>query len=76
MPRILVGNKSDLVEERVVDQEMAQKFADEFGIKYFETSAFTNDGISDMMADIMKQVFEYKVLPIILNPPKVDVSRD
>ena len=69
MPRILVGNKSDLTEERVVDHDVAKAFADEYGIRYSETSAFSGDGISDMMADIMKKTFEYKVLPVILNPP-------
>ena len=76
MPRILVGNKADLTEERVVDQEMAQQFADEYGIKYFETSAFSGDGIPDMMAEIMKKTFEFKVLPIILNPPEKLQSRE
>ena len=69
MPRILVGNKTDLIEDRVIDKETAQQFADSYGIKYFETSAYTGDGIQEMMDDIMKQVFEYKVLPEILNPP-------
>ena len=76
MPRILVGNKADLVEERVVDNDVAKQFAEENGLNYFETSAFTGDGIGEMMADIMKQTFEYKVLPIINNPPPVEQSRE
>ena len=39
IPKILVGNKSDLIEERKVDEQTAQNFANEYGINYFETSA-------------------------------------
>ena len=37
--KLLVGNKSDLEEKRVVDKATAQAFADEIGIPYIETSA-------------------------------------
>ena len=58
MPKILVGNKSDLTDERVVDAEAAKQFADNYGIKYFETSAYSGEGVNEMMAVIMKQVYE------------------
>ncbi|KAK2999918.1 hypothetical protein RJ639_024236, partial [Escallonia herrerae] len=37
--KLLVGNKCDLVENKVVDTEMAKAFADELGIPFLETSA-------------------------------------
>jgi Ras-related protein Rab-1A len=37
--KLLVGNKCDLEEKRVVDKATAQAFADEIGIPYIETSA-------------------------------------
>ena len=37
--KLLVGNKSDLEDKRVVDKATAQAFADEIGIPYIETSA-------------------------------------
>jgi small GTP-binding protein len=37
--KLLVGNKSDLVNERKVSTEEARELADELGIQYFETSA-------------------------------------
>ena len=46
--------ESDLVEERKVDIETAQNFANEYGINYFETSAHSGTGINEMMNDIMK----------------------
>ena len=64
-----MGNKSDLVDERAIDKLSAQSFADEHYISYFETSAFTGVGINEMMNDIMKKVYENKILPDKLNPP-------
>ncbi|KAM7470313.1 hypothetical protein LguiA_008496 [Lonicera macranthoides] len=37
--KLLVGNKCDLVESKVVDTQMAKAFADELGIPFLETSA-------------------------------------
>ena len=39
VPRILVGNKSDLDDRRSVEQSEAKEYADEMGIPYLETSA-------------------------------------
>lgn len=37
--KLLVGNKCDLAESRVVDTAVAQAYADEIGIPFLETSA-------------------------------------
>ena len=54
MPKILVGNKADCEEDRIVDTETATQLAAEYGLKYFETSAYTGSGVNEMMNDIMK----------------------
>ena len=53
-PKILVGNKVDLVDDRKVDKEAAEQFAEEYGIHYFETSALEGTGVNNAMKDIMK----------------------
>ena len=42
---VLVGNKSDLEDERVVTQEEAYQFADENDLLFFETSARTGENV-------------------------------
>lgn len=37
--KLLVGNKCDLVENKVVDTQMGKALADELGIPFLETSA-------------------------------------
>ena len=39
---LLVGNKCDLVNERMVTEEMAMKMSKEWGVKFIEASALVN----------------------------------
>jgi len=42
---ILVGNKKDLEEQRMVDEKEVKQFADTNNLQYFETSAKTGEGV-------------------------------
>lgn len=49
MPKILVGNKSDVSSlERVVSREEGQQMAERFRIPFFETSAKDNININEI----------------------------
>jgi GTPase SAR1 family protein len=45
---VLVGNKIDLEEERVVSLEEGQALAKKHGLPHFETSAKTNHNINEV----------------------------
>ncbi|GAH69645.1 unnamed protein product, partial [marine sediment metagenome] len=47
IPLLLVGNKSDLVEQRAVTLEELNSFTNTFNLYYMETSAKTGDGVGD-----------------------------
>jgi len=64
MPIVLVGNKSDR-EGREVDDELVQGFVAENGLKYFETSAKTGEGVEEMFTWIASSL-----------PPPVDDFMD
>ena len=50
--QILVGNKCDMDEsKRKVPYSKGQALADEFGIRFFETSAKTNSNVDDVRLD-------------------------
>lgn len=44
---VLVGNKCDMTQERVVSSEVGQRKADSLGVKYFETSTKENSNITE-----------------------------
>ncbi len=45
IPRIVIGTKSDLIDERQVPSEVAQEYASQNGLCYIETSAKTGDNV-------------------------------
>jgi len=47
IPLLLVGNKSDLTEQRAVSMEEINDFTKKFNLHYMETSAKTGDGVGD-----------------------------
>ncbi|CAH1802605.1 unnamed protein product [Owenia fusiformis] len=58
--RILVGNKDDDPERKVVLTEDAQRFADQMGIQLFETSAKENINVEEMFMAVTKLVLSTK----------------
>jgi len=45
--KILVGNKSDWNEKRIVTEEQGRQLAEELSVKFMETSAKVNDNVEE-----------------------------
>ncbi|KAG6762135.1 hypothetical protein POTOM_032620 [Populus tomentosa] len=55
--KILVGNKADMDEsKRAVPTSKGQALADEYGIKFFETSAKTNQNVEQVFFSIARDI--------------------
>jgi Ras-related protein Rab-8A len=55
---VLIGNKIDNVQERKISKEQGEKLASEIGVKFFETSAKTGEGINECVFYLVKKIFE------------------
>lgn len=60
MPFILVGNKADLEEKRMVSREAAEARARKWGVQYIETSAKTNDNVDKIFEQVVQLIIERK----------------
>ena len=58
IPIILIGNKSDLIEERVVSKEEGEKMAKQYNLKFYETSCKNGDNVENCFLDLARQIIE------------------
>ncbi|CAC5420529.1 DNAJC27 [Mytilus coruscus] len=83
---IVVANKTDLKQKRVISTNESKKWANQNRIKYFETSAATGDGVDRLFQDILVTIiersgrclldfFNYRELDMCLQfGPRIDTS--
>ena len=57
---MLVGNKVDCEDQRVVSVEQGQKLADEHGILFEETSAAKSVKVRESFEVLLRKVYEMK----------------
>lgn len=53
---MLLGNKADLEDQRMVDEGEAKNLAESLGLKYFETSASTGQNVTKSVEALLDQV--------------------
>jgi len=75
--RILVGNKNDDPDRKVVLTEDARRFADQMGIQLFETSAKDNINVEEMFRSITTLVLKSKKdqKERLDDPSKIDLGK-
>jgi len=56
VPMVLVGNKCDLVEQRVVTKKMGEDLAKKFNCKFLEASARTRENIDEIFFSLVRQI--------------------
>ena len=54
--KLLVGNKCDLVSQKVVDFHTAKEFADQLGIPFLETSAKNSTNVEDAFLTMTREI--------------------
>jgi len=58
-PILLIGNKIDLVTNRIIDTIRAQQLANELQITYIETSAVTGTNVQETLRLLIEHIFDF-----------------
>lgn len=56
VPMVLVGNKCDLADQRVITTEQGEALASKFGCKFLEASAKTKVNVEQIFYDLVRQI--------------------
>ena len=63
---VLIGNKSDLTQPRIIPKELIEDYCKKNGIgNYFEASAKTGENVHELFKNLVKQLFIKYAMPII-----------
>ena len=65
LPMLLVGNKIDRNDERVVEVEEGQRLADEYDFKYMETSALNGENVEQTFLMMASLIVEHLTIQTI-----------
>lgn len=71
--KILIGNKCDLVDKKVIDTERGQALADEYDIEYLECSAKSSTNVDEafirLARDIKGRLLDNGEAPVVEDEP-------
>eukprot|EP00009_Paramoeba_aestuarina_P002361 CAMPEP_0201506832 /NCGR_PEP_ID=MMETSP0161_2-20130828/675_1 /ASSEMBLY_ACC=CAM_ASM_000251 /TAXON_ID=180227 /ORGANISM="Neoparamoeba aestuarina, Strain SoJaBio B1-5/56/2" /LENGTH=185 /DNA_ID=CAMNT_0047901045 /DNA_START=83 /DNA_END=640 /DNA_ORIENTATION=+ len=56
VPMVLVGNKCDLADQRVITKEQGEALAKKFGCTFLESSAKTKANVENIFHDLIRQI--------------------
>ncbi|KAI9752672.1 MAG: GTP-binding protein of the rab [Lichina confinis] len=73
--KLLVGNKSDMADKKVVEYTVAKEFADSLGIPFLETSAKNASNVEQAFLTMARQIKERMGNTTVNNKPTVQVGQ-
>ena len=56
--KVLIGNKTDLEDKRVITYSQGKEFADSYGLKYIETSAKKNMNVNEAFETLGRELMQ------------------
>ena len=56
--KLLVGNKADLIDRKVVSEEAARRFADKLGVSLVETSAKASTNVDEAFLTMARELMK------------------
>ena len=55
---LIIGNKIDLKEKRIIDYNEGKNFAEKYGVKFIETSAKSAEGVNEAFYSVAKEIYD------------------
>lgn len=79
IPIIIVGNKTDLVDEHMVSLRIPKteedRLSSKLGAAFYSASAKTGDGVDEAFASLIDLVFQHRSIPCLVQPRSPETTR-
>jgi GTPase SAR1 family protein len=76
IPLVIVGNKSDLEEDRVVSRQTAYKLSQQWGnAPYYETSARRRANVDEVFVDLCRQIIRKDMQLTQMRDQELEIRR-
>jgi len=62
-PIVIVGSKSDLVDQRAIPEKNVRSFANKLGLEYFEVSSLNSEGVQNLFKSTVKKIIDGQTDP-------------
>ncbi|RKP18388.1 ras-domain-containing protein, partial [Rozella allomycis CSF55] len=72
--KILIGNKCDMTDKKVVDTEKGKQLAAEYGIRFMETSAKTNINVEESFVSLARDIKKRLIDSAEEQKPKTNIE--
>lgn len=77
VPMVLVGNKADLKDERVISVEEGIEVSSDWGkVPFYETSALLRSNVDEVFIDLVRQIIRNELETVNAPEPPKEVKKD
>ena len=76
IPIILIGNKCDLNEERIISKEEGKELSNKYQLSFFETSNKTGENVEEAVLDLINKIIKTKKNDIVAQEKSIELNKN
>ncbi len=76
IPIILIGNKCDLNEERIISKEEGKELSNKYQLSFFETSNKTGENVEEAILDLINKIIKTKKNDIVAQEKSIELNKN
>ena len=74
--KVLVANKVDMEDQRVITRDQGEKMAEEYNMAYIETSAKTGEGCTESFENMAEILVKIRMEDEAMKAPKITADKN
>lgn len=76
IPIMLIGNKCDLDNKRIISKEEGEELSDKYKLSFFETSNKTGENVEESVFDLVNKIIKTKKNDTIVKEKNIELNKN